>query len=85
MLVRCCSAYTSAMPSVTLITDVDIFETEIKEFYVFIKYSKMFNEQKMQLRFKVIYNLREKSINIHKNFGGTQLVPDSKYNVKDRT
>ena len=40
--------------------------------------------KKMQLRFKIIQNLREKWINIHKNFGATQLVPDSKYNVKDR-
>ena len=44
---------------------------------------KLLINKKMGLRFKIIYNFRENWINIHKNFGGTQLVPDSRCKVKD--
>ena len=51
------TAKTSAMPIVTPIT-VDIFETEIEEFYVLIQSTKMFNV-KMQLLFKIIKPLNK--------------------------
>ena len=58
---------TSTMPTVTCIT-VDIFESEIKEFYVYIQSTKMFNKYEIQLHFKnnIEFALKKELISILK-------------------